>query len=149
MANSDKVATQQRCNVQLRIKGRLFGVCCYIMPLPEHIGIILGQDWHMQRKVVTNWATMTCEVFHRNNQHVFTQEGFTPVTDGQPSMHHVRWPYLHYLQKIDKDDDPGESDPQDWDKIPTEYRSLVEEYRDMSLKTYQQVCHLSGHMWIT
>ena len=73
MANSDTVATQQRCNVQLRIQERLLVLCCYIMPLPEHIGIILSQGWHKQHQVVTNWATMTCEVFHRNKQHVFTQ----------------------------------------------------------------------------
>lgn len=38
---------------------------------------------------------------------------------------------LHYLQKVDEDYELGDSDPQDWDRIRAEYRSLVEEYRDL------------------
>ena len=124
MANCDQVATQERCNVQLRIQGKLFVVCSYILPLPAHIGIILGQDWHLQYKVLTDWGNMTCTIQYKNRRFVFSRKGYTEVQEDQPN--------LHYLQKVDDEDyDPGESDPQDWDRIPSEYRPLIEEFREI------------------
>ena len=79
MANCDQVATQERCSVQLRIQGKLFVVCCYILPLPEHIGIILGQDWHLQYKVLTDWSNMTCTIQYKNKHFVFFKEGYTSL----------------------------------------------------------------------
>ena len=64
-----------------------------------------------------------CKVHHQHKQYVFTKEGCTQVSEDQP--------YLHHLQRVDDDYDPGESDPQDWDKIPSDYRPLIEEFRDI------------------
>ena len=72
---------------------------------------------------------------------MFSKHGYTQVQEDQPT--------LHYLQKADDEDyDPGESHPQDWDRIPPGHRPLIEEIRQISLWIFQLDCYLFGRTWI-
>lgn len=80
MAHCDQVATQERCNVRMRIQGKLSVVCCYISPLPEQIKSSWAKTGTSSTWYSTDWGTKMCTVHCKNKHFVFTQQGYAQVT---------------------------------------------------------------------
>ena len=67
-----RVATMATCTVPLTLGGMNYSIPCFILDLPEHYGLLLGEDFLSRAQARPCYATGTCRIRHGKKESILT-----------------------------------------------------------------------------
>ena len=127
-AGGTEILAQTLCQISFQLQGMGVTGLPLIVLIPDDFTVLLGDNWLRSREAILNFADQTCSLKRneRGKRHILHVNKEKPG-----SKKRFRADLLLMVRAVEDVDDPTALDPQDFSKVPEEYRELLEKYKDV------------------